>query len=168
MRAFIPALVALAATPSLASAEEAKPNPAQAEIKRLVGKWSGKGTITAEGQTHAVTMTWNCTDAAAGAKCHGKIVGLPGFTYELDDLWGYSAVDGLVHWYTVTNAGEVHDHAGHLDADGGLLSVQLPTDGKLFEETITFTRKKKSLVVAWETTLGTTVREAGRIELMRK
>jgi len=145
-----------------------KPNPQQLEIKKLAGKWSGAGTIFMEGKTHKVTMTWDCADAVAGTKCNATILGIPNFTYQFDDLWGWSAADGLVHWYTVTNAGEVHDHRGHLDANGGLLQVELPMDGKLFSEVITFKRKNQSLVMSWNTTLGGVVRERGEITLAKK
>jgi hypothetical protein len=84
-----------------------------------------------------------------------------------DDLWGYSEVDKLVHWYTVTNAGEVHDHRGHLDANGGLVQFDGPMEGKLFTETITFKRRGKELIMSWNTTLGGTLRERGEIALTK-
>ena len=123
-----------------------------------------------EGKTHAVTMTYDCVESAgaAGVRCTSKILGLPGFTYAFDDLWGYSTADGLAHWYTVTNAGEVHDHRGHLDAAGGFMVCELPTDGKVFSEQITFKRKAKATTMSWVTYLGTTVRERGEIELVLK
>jgi hypothetical protein len=123
----------------------------------------------AEGKTHAVTMTWDCVESsgAAGVRCKARIDGLPGFTYLFDDLWGYSEVDKLIHWYTVTNAGEVHDHRGHLDASGGLVQFDGPMDGKLFSEVVTFKRKGNALTMSWSTTLGGTLRERGQIELTK-
>jgi hypothetical protein len=96
-----------------------------------------------EGKTHAVTMTWDCSEAAAGTgtRCRGQILGIPGFTYAFDDIWGWSPADGLVHWYVVTNAGEVHDHRGHLDAGGGMIQFEVPMEGKLFSEVLTIKRK---------------------------
>ena len=152
-----------------ALAADDKPSPAQLAIQHLVGKWSGKGTIQAEGKTHKVTMSWDCVTAAAGTatKCKGTILGLPGFTYEFDDLWGCSPADGLVHWYTVTNAGEVHDHQGHLDDGGGQVAVAVPMNGKLLSEVITVKRKGDVLVMSWVTTLGGAARERGEIELRK-
>ncbi len=164
------AAAALFALVTPAQAEEARPNPQQQAVKSLIGKWSGKGSIVMEGKTHAVTMTWDCADAAAGtgARCHGVILGIPGFTYTFDDLWAWSPADGLVHWFTVTNAGEVHDHRGHLDAGGGLVQVELPMDGKLFSEVVTFKRRGKALTMSWMTTVGGTMRERGSIDLTMK
>jgi hypothetical protein len=160
-------LLALFRGSALAAGDQ--PSAAQLAIRQLAGKWTGKGTIQAEGKTHKVTMTWDCATAAAGAgtKCKGVIVGIPGFTYELDDLWGYSAADGLVHWYTITNAGEVHDHQGHLDATGGQVSAHVPMNGKLLSEVITLTRKGDALVMSWVTTLGGAPHERGEIELRK-
>jgi hypothetical protein len=161
------ALLASFAVPALA---DDKPPPQLAELRKWIGKWSGKGSITTEGKTHAVAMTYDCVESAgaAGVKCRAVITGLPGFTYQFDDLWGFSTVDNLVHWYTVTNAGEVHDHRGHLDATGGFVVAELPTEGKLFSEQITFKRKPKATTITWVTYLGTGVRERGDIELVLK
>lgn len=165
MRSFL--LLAVLAAPALA---DTKPPAQLGEIKKLIGSWSGKGSLTSEGKTHAVTMTYSCVESSGGAgvRCTASILGIPGFTYQFDDLWGYSAKDGLVHWYTVTNAGEVHDHRGHLDATGGYLIAQEQVDGKLLSEAITFKRKPKAMTMSWVTTLGGTVREKGEIELGMK
>src|SRR5688572_5743865 len=98
-----------------ARAEDPKPAPQLEAIRSLIGSWAGRGALTTEGKTHPITMTYDCTESAgaAGVKCRAVINGIPGFTYTFDDLWGYSAQDKLTHWYTVTNAGEVHDHRGH-------------------------------------------------------
>jgi hypothetical protein len=172
MRTSSPMLLALVTfgVSAVALAETPKPAPQLQEIKRLVGKWSGKGTMFAEGKTHAVTMTWDCVESsgAAGVRCRGQINGLPGFTYLFDDLWGYSEADKLAHWYTVTNAGEVHDHRGHLGADGGLLQFDGALDGKVFSEVITFKRKANVLTMSWNTTLGGAPRERGEVELTKK
>lgn len=164
-------LAALAATSfARSAAADDKPSPQLQQLRMWIGTWSGKGTITSEGKTHQVTMVYDCTESAgaAGVKCRSKILGLPGFTYEFDDLWGYSAADSLVHWYTVTNAGEVHDHRGHLDASGGYVVAELPADGKLFSEQITFKRRPKATTISWVTYVGTDVRERGQIDLVLK
>jgi hypothetical protein len=158
-------------TMSVARAEDAsKPAPQLEAIRSLIGSWSGKGSITSEGKTVPVTMTFDCVESvgAAGVKCRSVITGIPGFTYMMDDLWGYSPQDGLTHWYTVTNAGEVHDHRGHFDMTGGLLQANFGTEGKQFTETVNFKRKGKALAISWMANLGGTVREKGEITLSPK
>jgi hypothetical protein len=171
MRASTSIVLTGAALALSATASADTPPPAgQTAIKELAGSWSGAGTITSEGKTHKVAMTWDCVAASdgAGTRCHGVITGLPGFTYVFDDLWGYSAADGLVHWFTVTNAGEVHDHRGHLDASGGLVSVDVPNEGKVLNEVISFKRKNGSMTMSWVVNVGGTERERGKIKLNRK
>lgn len=148
----------------------AKPAPQVEAIRSLIGSWTGKGSLTSEGKTHQLTMTYDCTESAgaAGVKCRGVMNGIPGFTYTFDDLWGYSAQDGLTHWYVITNAGEVHDHRGHLDTTGGLLQIEIPVDGKLFSEQITFKRKGKALSFNWTATSGGTLKEKGEMTLNPK
>jgi hypothetical protein len=170
MRA-IGSFVALTALVATASAEDAKPVPQVEAIRSMIGSWSGKGSVTSEGKAHAVTATYDCgeTFGAGGVKCRFSMTGLPGFTYQFDDLWGYSAQDGLTHWYVVTNAGEVHDHRGHLDAAGGLLQIEIPTEGKVFSEVITFKRKNaKAMTISCLATHGGTLREKGELQLQLK
>lgn len=161
--------VSTASLSGSALAADQKPSPAQVAIKSLIGKWTGKGTIHSEGKTHKVTMSWDCAAAAAGtgAKCKATIVGIPGFTYEFDDLWALSPADGLVHWYTITNAGEVHDHQGHLDTTGGQLSAHVAVSGKMLSEVITFKCKNNAVTMSWVTTLGGAPHESGQIELSK-
>ena len=96
-------------TTQIARADGAKPAPQVEAIRSLIGSWSGKGTMMTEGKTHQINATYDCVESSGGAgvKCKFVMNGIPGFTYMLDDLWGYSAQDGLTHWYAVTNAGEV-------------------------------------------------------------
>src|SRR5262245_8689324 len=117
---------------SLAHADA--PKPQLEALRSLIGSWTGKGTLDTDGKTHQLTMTWDCVESsgAAGVRCKATLLCIPNFTYQFDDLWGYSAQDGLTHWYTVTNAGEVHDHRGHFDMTGGLLQADITTEGKVF------------------------------------
>ena len=158
------------ATAQTARAEDAEPAPQLEAIRSLIGSWTGKGSLMTEGKTHKITSSWDCTESTGGAgvKCTFVMTGLPGFTYQFDDLWGYSAQDGLTHWYTVTNAGEVHDHRGHFDMNGGLLQVEIPVDGKLFSEVITFKRKGKAIAISWTATHGGALREKGELLMKPK
>jgi len=155
----------------VARAEDAaKPAPQVEAIRSLIGSWTGKGSMMTEGKTHQISATYDCAESAGagGVKCKFVMTGLPGFTYTFDDLWGYSAQDGLTHWYVVTNAGEVHDHRGHFDMTGGLLQIEIPVEGKLFSEIISFKRKGKSLGLSWTSTSGGTLREKGEMTLNPK
>ncbi len=171
MRVLGSLLVAAATlTTQLAHAQAPKPTPQLEAIRSLIGNWAGKGTFMTEGKTHQISATYDCVEStgAAGVRCKFVMTGIPGFTYMLDDLWGYSPQDGLTHWYTVTNAGEVHDHRGHFDMTGGLLQIEVPVDGKLYSEIITFKRKGKSLSLAWTCTSGGTLRDKGELTLTPK
>jgi hypothetical protein len=156
--------------PAVRADAPAKPAPQVEAIRTLIGSWSGKGSMTSEGKTLSLTMTYDCVESsgAAGVRCRAVINGIPGFTYQFDDLWGYSAQDGLTHWYVVTNAGEVHDHRGHFDMNGGLLEIQVATEGKLFHEVIAFKRRGKNLSFNWQSTVGGTLREKGEMMLSPK
>lgn len=169
-RTFALALMVTLGLSSIAVADDGKPAPQLQAIRRLIGSWSGKGTLVSDGKTHSIGMTYTCVESAgaAGVRCQAEITGIPNFRYVFDDLWGYSAADGLVHWYAVTNAGEVHDHRGHFDAAGGQLAAELATEGKIFTEVITFKRKNKTMSMSWVTTLGGTVKERGKIDLTIK
>jgi len=161
----------LVATQTARAEDTAKPAPQLEAIRAFIGSWSGKGSMMSEGKTYSITATYDCAESAgaAGVKCRAVINGIPGFTYTFDDLWGYSPQDGLVHWYVVTNAGEVHDHRGHLDSTGGLVEVQIATQGKLFSEIINIKRKNKSSFAwSWASTHGGTLREKGELSMQLK
>lgn len=172
MRVLGSMLVAAAAltTTHVARAEEPKPAPQLEAIRSLIGSWSGKGSVVSEGKTHAISVNYDCAEStgAAGVKCKFVMIGLPGFTYMFDDLWGYSAQDNLTHWYTVTNAGEVHDHRGHFDMTGGQLQAEIAEGGKMFSEVINVKRKGKALAFNWTVSLGGTLREKGELTLNPK
>jgi hypothetical protein len=163
-------VAAAAAVTPVAHAEDAKPAPQVEAIRGFIGSWAGKGTMMTEGKTLPVSVTYDCTESSGGAgvKCKFVLTGIPGFTYMLDDLWGYSAQDGLVHWYAVTNAGEVHDHRGHLDMNGGLLQADIAVKGKMFSEVIAIKRKGKSITMSWTASTGGIVSEKGEVTINPK
>jgi hypothetical protein len=160
-------VVVVGAAASSSRAAEPAPN---AGLRQLIGKWTGSGTIKSQGKVHAAKATVECVDAAAGvgARCKWTITGIPGFTYVVEDVWGHSAGDGLVHWYAVTNGGEVHDHKGHFTSDGGVLEFDGPMGGKTFSEVVRvkFVDGKK-LVLDANCTLGGEPYEAVQLELSK-
>ena len=96
-----------------ASAQGETPQ-AVTDLQCLIGTWTGLGQVEMGSDTHDVRIEYTCRGAAGGAgvACHVTMTGIEGFTYEADDLWGYDPGSGRVHWFTVSNAGETHDHAG--------------------------------------------------------
>jgi hypothetical protein len=139
-------------------------------VQRLVGQWTGAGTIKSDGKVHQAKVKTDCVEAAGGSgvRCRWTITGIPNFTYVIDDLWGFSAGDGLVHWYCITNGGEVHDHSGHLGPTGGALSYAGPMKGKTFTEAIKFAfTSDGKLKLDSDCTLGGEPYEAVHLELSR-
>jgi len=144
-------LVIAAAGPAAAQRRGDRPragqmDPRAAEEIRgmgaLLGDWTGTGTFEQGGQRVEVRANWSCvaTSGGHGVRCGMVMTGLPGMDrYEETDLMGYNATDRLYHWYSVTNAGEVHDHWGSCDGTVTTFQYQGVDDGKLFVERIVFT-----------------------------
>jgi hypothetical protein len=147
------AALALAASPFMAlPAHAADPAQIAKDLQCLVGSWKGTGTFAMpDGKTANVSFNYDCKTAAGGSgvACHLRMTGIPGLpAYELDDLYGYNAGDGLVHWFTITNTGEVHDHKGGIDNSTFTGLYEGPVDGKIFQEqvSIQFLNEKKMRV----------------------
>jgi hypothetical protein len=130
-------ILGAAAAPAAADAP-----PAQAkELARFVGTWNGKGKLTMDGKTADVTFTWKCQQGAGGfgVRCDLQMKGIPGMaTYDEMDIMGYDPGDGLVHWYSVTSAGETHDHKGSFDGNSFQATFSGPNGGNLYSECNTF------------------------------
>ncbi len=115
--------------------------PKAKELQKLVGNWKGTATLTLPDNTKMPLPTsYECKSASAGFAVACKLTGaMPdGSKYESTDIWGYDEGDGLVHWFTVTSAGETHDHK--LAFENNVMHGQFagPKDGKLYVETIRF------------------------------
>ena len=90
------------------------PQPGSARLGVLVGSWSGEAETMESGKAPSKSrVTIDCREASGGwaVRCNAAFVS-PEMKYLETDLFGYDAVTGKVHMYSVTNAGEVHDHAG--------------------------------------------------------
>jgi hypothetical protein len=133
--------------PAVALAEPL-PKPV-ADLERLVGSWKGTGTLKAGPDAAApqaanaakLEASWTCqrTSARFGVLCTFHVTGIPGVpSYDETDLLGYDASNATYHWYSVTNAGETHDHVAPAAADGNLRFVfRGSQEGKPLEEVIT-------------------------------
>jgi hypothetical protein len=113
---FLRALVPLSMLLAWPAAAEPLPKPV-AELERLVGSWKGGGTMSMGKDTSKIDATWTCrrTSAQFGLLCTFQVTGIPGVpSYDETDLIGYEPGSDTYHWYSVTNAGETHDHVAPL------------------------------------------------------
>jgi hypothetical protein len=106
----------------------------------LVGAWKGAGSLAMGNDTAKLHATWSCKRTAAqyGVLCTFHVTGIPGVpAYEETDLMGYEPNTQQYHWYSVTNAGETHDHVAPLPTGDTLTFVFNGTqEGKPFKEVI--------------------------------
>jgi hypothetical protein len=90
------------------------PQPGSAKLYALLGSWSGQAEMK-DGDKPAskVNVKFECrkTSGGWGIRCEAALTSAE-MNYLETDLFGYDAAAGKVHWYSVTNAGEVHDHVG--------------------------------------------------------
>ena len=147
------ALSALALSAAPAAADKPEVPEAVQKLQRLVGTWKAKGKLKMGADAADVTATWTCVSIAAGngIRCGLQLKGIPGMAlYQETDLMGYDPGDGLVHWYSVTNAGETHDHKGSWDGENLQVTFTGPKGGELYNECITikFDGKNRFRLVA--------------------
>src|SRR5882724_8368324 len=107
----------------------------------LVGTWKGGGTIAMGKDKAKIDATWTPGVAA----------------YEETDLMGYEPNTNTYHWYSVTNAGETHDHVAKVPEGNDLQFVFSGTqEGKPLREVIdlSFAGDSKSVTGRAETFVG--------------
>ena len=105
-------LTALALAAPAHVGAEAAPTPLDG-LSSLLGTWKGGGAFSSGADVVKIGATWSCKHTAAqfGVLCTLHVTGIPGVpAYEETDLLGYEASANAYHWYSVTNAGETHDH----------------------------------------------------------
>jgi hypothetical protein len=133
------AFLALAGLPLQASAADALPKPV-ADMECLVGQWKGGGTMAMGPDTAKINATWNCkrTSQQFGVLCSFHVTGIPGVAaYDETDLMGYEPNSNTYHWYSVTNAGETHDHVATPPTGNAIhFEFQGTQAGKPLKETI--------------------------------
>jgi hypothetical protein len=121
---------------------EGLPKPV-ADLERWVGTWKGPGSMRTGKDSAQVEATWTCqrTSASFGVACTLRVTGIPGLpSYEETDLMGYEPGTNTYHWYSVTNAGETHDHVARAIPGNSLHFVFTGnTQGKPLEEVIDLT-----------------------------
>ena len=130
---FIATLVV--AIPALAADPLPKP---VADMEYLIGNWKGGGTFAMGKDKATLNATWTCqrTSAQFGVLCTFHVMGIPGVSvYDETDLMGYEPNSNLYHWYSVTNAGETHDHVATVPEGNTIQFVYTGTqEGKSYKE----------------------------------
>jgi hypothetical protein len=126
MKSIVTVLAVLSMVTAALAAENAPAPPTgSAKFSQFIGTWSGEGQLQDAGKPAIkVRMKVDCRPAGGGwgVKCDFNMTA-PDMNYLESDLFGFDANEGKVHWYSVTNAGEVHDHAGTW-VDNSRLSVR--------------------------------------------
>lgn len=112
-------------------------------LEWFIGEWTLGGTLQMGADTFAISGDWSMTRAAGGwgvrSVLRGQVEGL-GAMLE-DDLLGFDQESGLIHLYSLTNTGNVHDHTGPWRDDGGLDLVYEGTQqGQPYREEIELRR----------------------------
>jgi hypothetical protein len=149
--AFIFLLLALS-TPALAADDKKAdaPPPPPPESKKTVdaflGKWALDGSLTPNGAKEPFKLkgTMECKKAAGGLAVNCTMTAkapAPIGTMELAALFGYDASRKEVHMFSMTSAGEVHDHKGTWKDDKtlDLGTLNYTEGGKPATETLVFT-----------------------------
>lgn len=128
-----------AVVPTVAAAELPKE---VAGMDCLVGTWKATGSVTMGKDKAKIDATWTCkrTSAKFGVACSLVLTGVPGLPkYEETDLFGYEPNSKTYHWFSVTNAGETHDHVAPFTEGNKIQFVYTGTqEGKPLKEVIDF------------------------------
>ncbi len=117
-------LVAVIAIAHAANRPAPPPQPGSTRLTTaLVGRWSGKGELREPGKPQvALAVKLDCQPSSGGwgVRCDASMTGDEVRLLETD-LFGYEPSTQKVHWYAVTNAGDVHDHVGSWNGEGELV-----------------------------------------------
>lgn len=142
----------------LTAVAEPLPKPV-ADMECMVGTWKGAGSFVAGKDSSKINATWACkrTSSKFGVSCSFQVTGIPGVpVYDEADLMGYEPNTNTYHWYSVTNAGETHDHVARIP-DGNKIEFTYNgmQEGKAYREVILleFSNDSKSINGKCETFL---------------
>lgn len=139
MKTFAKLMVILSVAIPVAAVAEPVPKQV-ADMECLVGSWKGDGSLVMGKDSAKINATWTCkrTSARFGVLCTFHVTGMPGGgVYEETDLMGYEPNTNTYHWYSVTNAGETHDHIAPVSNGNTIQFVFKGTqEGKPLKEVI--------------------------------
>lgn len=117
------------------------PGKEHKELECMIGSWKVAGTLTQGKDAMRVAGSWDCKSISGGygVGCTLHLTGPNGFEVKEQDLLSYDAGDGMYHWFSVTNMGEVHDHKGNLQGDNkAYFQFSGPAGGEMLSEQIQF------------------------------
>jgi hypothetical protein len=144
-------LLILAALLPLTASAEPLPKPVEG-MECLIGTWKGGGTVSMGKDKAKIDATWSCSRVSQkwGVLCTFHVTGIPGMaSYDETDLMGYESNTNTYHWYSVTNAGETHDHVAQASDGYQHQFVFTGTqEGKPFREVIDLDMAKDSRSLA--------------------
>ncbi len=136
---FMSVLFAVALGSSVAMAADNAPAPAGTKLDALIGTWKGEAEMREPGKPPvktSVDVTCRATAGSSGVSCDARFAS-PEMNYLESDLFGYDAAAAKVHWFAVTNAGEVHDHVGEWTGDRLTVRYSGRSAGKKLTEDVT-------------------------------
>lgn len=119
-------------------------------LEQFLGRWLGKDmTFEANGKVHKIEVYFEIIEILEGWGLRSYLQAeIPEFgTFREIDMWGYDPGTETVHMFTVTNAGQAHDHLGKFRDDNTLLLTHRgKADGRQVAEDITLARISDELV----------------------
>jgi hypothetical protein len=107
-----------------------------------------------------INASWTCkrTSSNFGVICTFHITGIPGIpSYDETDLMGFEPNTNVYHWYSVTNAGETHDHIARVPEGNKIQFAYTGVqEGKPYKELINleFSDDSRTVVGRAETFVG--------------
>jgi hypothetical protein len=155
-------LVTAASGPASAARFLEVPVPAK-RLEILLGTWKGDALLIANGRSVSWKPKWTCGMSSGGwgvtCKLSGKIPGVG--QYDETDVFGYDEGSDLVHWFSTSSRGEVHDHSGRW-IDGKTLQLEWRAGHKFERLTLTIDGPeivvKSDVTVAGKPTTAMTIR----------
>jgi hypothetical protein len=156
----------------IGQAQEAKGPPAQiSKLQAIVGSFEGEATMTEGGKSMKGTVRHANSRISDGwGLLMDEIITMEdGSAYKSHNIIGYDAGGGKVHVYSVTNAGETHDHKGTWTKPN-VVSVQYDGkwEGKTYVEKAVLTIDgPDAYTLSWSATLGGNQAGSGTEKLHR-
>lgn len=110
-------------------------------LEQFVGRWLGKDmTFEANGKAHKIEVFFEIVEILDGWGLRSFMrAEIPDFgTFMEIDMWGHDPGTDTIHLFTITNAGQTHDHSGKFRDDNTLLlQYRGKADGRNVREDIT-------------------------------
>jgi hypothetical protein len=138
-------LVAMTAVVLTMASARAQTTPARqapeglVKLRSLIGTWHGTAELDETGNPPVkVNVEVQCRQVSGGSgvACDTHM-SWPGTDCLEADLFGWNAETGQLHWYSVTSAGEVHDHVGTFEGSKLVVRYTGSAGGQLLTEDVT-------------------------------